>query len=120
MKLNVKTINNIGRLAYRLGDLFVACRDQATVLRSQERRKPRLHGNPDIIFKDEALDASGEIIGAIEDVKYAAELCGVTLDLAIADEDVDEFIEFCKTRQLKDSGRWDAELTQEERGYEYY
>lgn len=118
MKLNVKTINNIGCLANALRDLFVACRDQAAVLRSQERRKPRLYGNTDIIFKDEAWEASEEIVGAIEDVKYAAELCGVTLDLAIADEDVDEFIEFCKTHQLKDSGRWDAELTQEERGYE--
>ena len=120
MKLTPRKIEGIGSLANALKDLFVACRDQATVLRSQERRKPRLYGNPDIIFKDEAWDASEEIIGAIEDVKYAAELCGVTLDLAIADEDVDEFIEFCKTRQLKDSGRWDAELTQEERGYEYY
>ena len=53
-----------------------------------------------------------------EVAKHAAELWDITLDLGIEDEDVDEFIEFCKTRQLKDTFRWDAELTREEKGYE--
>ena len=65
LKLTPGKIEGIGSLANALRDLFVACRDQATVLRSQEQRKPKLYGNTDIIFKDEAWEASEEIIGAM-------------------------------------------------------
>lgn len=118
LMINPRTINQIALLGAKLTRLANECKTQCVIIRSQEKRRKNIIkdgiSNPDAVFNRECKSAKEALTAAMHEV-----------DMSLADFDmrlgydwqlncIDDFVNFCKGRQLDKENGWDCELTNDE------